>query len=186
MIWLLPIYWWQGLSFDVHPVCVSLSSRTSQPQRKALGTASRPWPLSWPLCLGSRKIGWSCTIRTGTPPLLIHRSLLKETSRLKFKTTLVHAHWLDHLHAHAETQLHTEKPNFCKSIYKFMGVFLAHSLHATPRVLLRWIPYCIGLLLQWTDTRRLFFYIFHKDYWKERTGAWYVCEWETFLNELKG
>lgn len=26
---------------------------------------------------------------------------------------------------------------------------------------------------------------FRKDYWKERTGAWHVCDWEKFLNELQ-
>lgn len=26
---------------------------------------------------------------------------------------------------------------------------------------------------------------FHKDYWKVRTGAWHVCDWWKFLNELK-
>lgn len=60
------------------------SSRTSQTQRtRAPGTASRTWPPSCPSCLGSRRTGWNCTIRTGTPPPPTHPTPLRGTFRLR-------------------------------------------------------------------------------------------------------
>lgn len=59
-------------------------SRTSQTQRtRAPGTASRTWPPSCPSCLGSRRTGWNCTIRTGTPPPPTHPTPPRGTFRLR-------------------------------------------------------------------------------------------------------
>lgn len=59
-------------------------SRTSQTQRtRAPGTASRTWPPSCPSCLGSRRTGWNCTIRTGTPPPPTHPTHPRATFRLR-------------------------------------------------------------------------------------------------------
>lgn len=107
------------LHFSLHVSLPLLSSsiRTSQPQRsRAPGTASRLWPPSCPSCLGSRKTGWSCTIRTGIPPLLTHLTRPRETSRLKCEDTQTYPHSLKYTHAHAEMQMHTEILNFWKAI----------------------------------------------------------------------
>lgn len=140
----------------------SFSIRTSQPQRtRAPGTASRPWPPSCPSCLGIRRTGWSCTIRTGTPPLLTHRTRPREISRLKCEDTQTYTHSLEYTHAHAEIQRHTEMVNFWKAIHKWFSAKISHTLLLVSTNVLRRIPYCICLLLQWTDMeRRLFYSIF--------------------------
>lgn len=162
------------------------SIRTSQPQRtKAPGTASRPWHQSCPLCLGSRRTGWSCTIRTGTHPLLTHLTHPRGIFRLKCEVKQTYTHSLEYTHAHAKIQRHTEM-NFWKAIHKWFSAKISHTLLPVSTNVLCRIPYIFvycGSGQTWKgDCSTLYF---RKDYWKVRTGARNVCDWWKFFNELK-
>lgn len=162
------------------------STRTSPPQRtKAPGTASRTWHQSCLLCLGNRRTGWSCTIRTGTHPLLTHLTHPRGIFRLKCEVTQTCTHSLEYTHAHVEMQRHTEM-NFWQAIHKWFTATISHTLLSVSTNVLCRIPYIF--VYCWSgqtwkgDCSTLYF---HKDYWKVGTGAWHVCDWRKFFNELK-
>lgn len=170
--------------FSLSPFCI----RTNQTQRtRAHGTASRPWPPSCPSCLGSRRTGWSCTIRTGTPLLLTHRTRLRETSRLKCEDTQTYTPSFEYTHAHAEIKRHTEIENLWNAIRKWFSAKISHT-HCSSSPPMCSVGshtvfvYCCSGQTWIGDCSTLYF---RNDYWKVRTGAWHIRDWWKFLNELQ-
>lgn len=159
----------------------SLSIRTSQPRRtRAPGTASKPWPPSCLLCLGSRRTGWSCTIRTGTRPLLTRPTRPRETSRLKCEDAHTHTqspwkHTLRFRRTHW-----TSKKIFISTFFLFFGKDITHSSQSPAMCSVGYhtvFVYCCGGQTRKEDCSTLYF---RKDYWNERTEARHVWVREVF------
>lgn len=168
-----------GLFFLTRPLSLSsFSIRTSQPRRtRAPGTASRPWPPSCPSCLGSRRTGWSCTIRTGTPPPLTHPTRPRETSRLKCEDTQTYTHSPEHTHAHAG---YRRTQSYWTSEKLYISPWFSAHTHCSPSPAMCSVGSHTVLVYRcsgqtWKEDCSTLY--FHKDYWKERTGAWHVCDW---------
>lgn len=147
-------------------------SRTRPTQRtRAPGTASRTWPPSCPSCLGSRRTGWNCTIRTGTPPRPTHPTRPRATFRLRCEDATDVQLLTDNTHAHAEARGDDELllKGYTHTRVNFLQKVFAH---AAPR-LHRCAPSDPILYLFTTATgrrgeRRLFYDIFSQKKKKKR------------------
>lgn len=132
-------------------------SRTRPTQRtRAPGTASRTWPPSCPSCLGSRRTGWNCTIRTGTPPRPTHPTRPRATFRLRCEDATDVQLLTDNTHVRALTPRHAATTNsFQKATHEW--IFCKRFSHTPLPVstgALRQIRYCICLPPQQADAEK--------------------------------